>query len=144
MLDSQSVPSDTPQPDDQPTVSPMASAITPPRLAMPKITITRQNGVTGLLLIAILLLGAYLRFAGQGWDDNTHLHPDERFLDGVASAIGGPTLQLTANQNQQEIPADLKTCMERYPNSNGVGPYFDALCSTLYPPNAGSGLWVYG
>lgn len=43
-----------------------------------------------VFLFAILLLGAYLRFTGQNWDDFTHLHPDERFLTlNLLPNIGG-------------------------------------------------------
>lgn len=33
-----------------------------------------------ILLIAIICLAAVFRFTGVNWDQNTHLHPDERFL----------------------------------------------------------------
>ena len=49
----------------------------------------KQNG--GLLvlfgLILIIACGAYFRFVGINWDDNFHLHPDERFLTMVETAI---------------------------------------------------------
>src|SRR3972149_5874514 len=40
------------------------------------------------MLIAILLVGFYFRFAGLNWDDNQHLHPDERFLPLVRTGMG--------------------------------------------------------
>jgi len=43
--------------------------------------------VMGLLLI--LTLGAYFRFVGLNWDSDSHLHPDERFLTMVGSAVSG-------------------------------------------------------
>jgi hypothetical protein len=43
--------------------------------------------VWDILLIGILLAGAYLRFVGMDWDADTHLHPDERFMTMVESAI---------------------------------------------------------
>ena len=38
-------------------------------------------------LILVLLVGAYFRFSGLNWDENYHLHPDERFLTIVASSL---------------------------------------------------------
>jgi YYY domain-containing protein len=38
-------------------------------------------------LILIIACGAYFRFVGINWDDNYHLHPDERFLTMVETAI---------------------------------------------------------
>ncbi len=40
-----------------------------------------------LPLLLILLLGGVLRFTGLNWDDNQHLHPDERFLTDMASRL---------------------------------------------------------
>jgi YYY domain-containing protein len=104
---------------------------------------SRANIVTALLLAAILLLGGYLRFSGQNWDDFTMLHPDERFLTGVASVIGVSGLNIN-DQNPSENAARTAQCQQNYPKTGGVGGYFDALCSNLYPPNVGNGEWVYG
>jgi len=38
-------------------------------------------------LILVIACGAYFRFVGISWDDNYHLHPDERFLTMVETAI---------------------------------------------------------
>ena len=38
-------------------------------------------------LILVVACGAYFRFIGINWDDNYHLHPDERFLTMVETAI---------------------------------------------------------
>jgi len=70
-----------------------------------------------LLLVGVLLLGAYLRFVGVNWDDVYHLHPDERFLTMVESGIE--------------------------PVHN-LGEYFDTATSTLNPNNRGYGFYVYG
>lgn len=70
-----------------------------------------------LALIAILLVGAYFRFTGLNWDESQHLHPDERFLTMVESA-------LTPVQS--------------------LGEYFDTSKSTLNPHNVGYGFFVYG
>src|SRR5690606_1439178 len=95
-----------------------------------------------------MLVGGYFRFVGLNWDDFSHLHPDERFLTQVATAIGGglhPTESQADNITSSE---QIELCLARYPNSGGAAPlprgYFDALCSTLNPHNAGQGLYVYG
>ena len=69
------------------------------------------------LLVAILLVGAYLRFIGLNWDDNQHLHPDERFLTMVEGGI-----------------EPVKSLAE----------YFNTQLSSLNPNNRGFGFYVYG
>ncbi len=113
----------------------------PPRRAT--FRVTRLDVLTGVLLVAILIFGAYLRFVGQNWDDFTHLHPDERFLTGVAEQVGQNRLDLT-DKEEADRTAHLQRCLARYPDSNGVGGFFDAECSSTYPPNIGHGLYVYG
>lgn len=71
----------------------------------------------GVLLIIVMVSGAYFRFVGQNWDDFTHLHPDERFLTGVISSL---------------TPV------------SGISEYFDTDVSGLNPNNRGSGFYVYG
>lgn len=46
----------------------------------------REN-LAYIALVAILLLGAYYRFSGLNWDENHHLHPDERFLTDIANRL---------------------------------------------------------
>jgi YYY domain-containing protein len=70
-----------------------------------------------LLLLAILIIGAALRFTGLDWDDSKHLHPDERFL--------------TMVENSLDWPESLKE-------------YFDTSLSPLNPYNRGHGSFVYG
>ncbi len=70
-----------------------------------------------ILLLVILIAGAFFRFSGLNWDQNQHLHPDERFLTMVASSIE-PVQSL--------------------------GEYFDTANSTLNPNNRGYGFYVYG
>lgn len=70
-----------------------------------------------LLLVGVLLIGAYLRFVGVNWDDVYHLHPDERFLTMVESGI-------------QPV--------------HSLGEYFDTSTSSLNPNNRGYGFYVYG
>ncbi|MHB8748290.1 MAG: DUF2298 domain-containing protein, partial [Aggregatilineales bacterium] len=148
MLNEQPTPTNPINPDDLTPAANLpfsseipAADISPMLPRRPRLTlrITRDDWITGLLLTAILLLGGYLRFAGQNWDDLTYLHPDERFLTGVVSEVGNVPL---ANDNTRA--AQVLECMQRYPATNGIGGYFDAECSNLYPPNIGHGLWVYG
>ena len=73
--------------------------------------------ISFILLLLILLIGAYFRFTGLNWDQGTHLHPDERFLTTV-------TTQLQTVSN----PLD----------------YLRTSTSTLNPYNTGNGFYVYG
>lgn len=77
----------------------------------------KLNWLWDLLIIVILLIGAFFRFTGINWDDNYHLHPDERFLTMVESAIS---------------PVD------------NVSQYFDTANSSLNPNNRGYTFYVYG
>ncbi len=70
-----------------------------------------------LLLIAVLLGAAYFRTVGLNWDENQHLHPDERFLTMVESAL---------------VPAQ------------SLSQYLDTANSPLNPHNRGYGFFVYG
>lgn len=118
-----------------------AQIIPPKRSRRP--FIKRSDILVTLTLILILAVGAYFRFVGQNWDDYTHLHPDERFLTGVTTAIGQPSLNLT-DPDETIRNAHLKECMDRYPTTNGVGDFFDSRCTNWYPKNVGDGLYVYG
>jgi len=71
-----------------------------------------------LLLLALILIGgAYFRYIGLSWDASYHLHPDERFLTMVETAIS--------------------------PVKN-LGEYFNTAVSSLNPNNRGYGFYVYG
>ena len=41
-------------------------------------------------LVGVLLLAAALRLVGIGWDRQTHMHPDERFLTMVETSVSIP------------------------------------------------------
>ena len=69
------------------------------------------------LLILILIMGGYLRLVGLDWDEEQHLHPDERFLTMVESSL---------------LPVST------------LGEYFDTGASTLNPGNQGHTFYVYG
>ena len=104
--------------------------------------ISRSDLIASVLLVFILIAGAYLRFTGQNWDDFTHLHPDERFLTGVVDRLGegfDPT------GNDAERLLQLQLCEARYPQTNGAAPsIFDSQCSSWYPKNSGHGAYSYG
>lgn len=61
-----------------------------PIATAPGVTSGSRRWLTGLLLAAILLVGAGLRFVGLNWDQNQHLHPDERFLTMVTDELEWP------------------------------------------------------
>ncbi len=100
--------------------------------------------LVGLLLAVVMVVGGYFRFVGQNWDDFTHLHPDERFLTGVAAAMGGPVRSSYSSPAEQQ--AQLERCLAANPMTGGAGGFFDADCSTWNPHNTGptNGLYVYG
>ncbi len=77
----------------------------------------RASWIWDILLILVLVIGAYFRLVGIKWDDNHHLHPDERFLTMVETSIE--------------------------PVKN-LGEYFDTANSTLNPGNRGYSFYVYG
>jgi YYY domain-containing protein len=77
----------------------------------------RLDWLWDVLLIVILLVGVYFRFVGLDWDQEQHLHPDERFLTMVETSIA---------------PV------------NSLAQYFDTATSTLNPHNRGYGFYVYG
>jgi YYY domain-containing protein len=77
----------------------------------------RYPWIWTILLLGVLMLGAYFRFTGINWDDDHHLHPDERFMTMVALSIQ---------------PVD------------SLSEYFDTSASKLNPNNRGYGFYVYG
>lgn len=70
-----------------------------------------------ILLLLIIGLAAFLRFTGLNWDNNAHLHPDERFLTMVTTSITWPT---------------------------SISQYFDTNHSPANPHNKGFSFYVYG
>lgn len=83
-----------------------------------------------IALVLILVFGAVVRLNGLDWDQDQHLHPDERFLTMVSSALSLPGL----NDALGPPPAG---CAK-------WGGYFDTACSPLNPYNHNFGLFVYG
>ncbi len=78
---------------------------------------TRFRWLYVVLMAYILVSGAYLRLVGLDWDEEQHLHPDERFLTMVESSI---------------TPVE------------SLGDFFDTAESSLNPHNRGHGFFVYG
>lgn len=104
--------------------------------------VSRSDWFIAALLVVVMIFGGYFRFVGLNWDDFTHLHPDERFLTGVASALGGGLRSSESGPVEQQ--AQLDECLARYPQTGGQGGFFDARCSTWNPHNTGNGMYVYG
>lgn len=77
----------------------------------------RSDAAPRWILILILIVGAYLRLTHLNWDEGTHIHPDERFLTMVVSAL--------------ELPQSL-------------GQFFDSTTSPMSPYNKGYDFFVYG
>ena len=77
----------------------------------------KRTWVYDILLIGVLLIGAYLRFAGSNWGDLQYQHPDELFLTSVTYDI-------------QPV--------------HSLVQYFNTATSTLNPQNMGHGFFVYG
>ena len=82
-----------------------------------------------ILLIVVLLAGAYLRANGLDWGENQYLHPDERFLVWV-----GTDITPIAGVNPE---TGNKTWIT-------ISEYFDTSNSPLNPNNRGHGFYVYG
>src|SRR5581483_4076179 len=74
---------------------------------------------TRTLLTVIVIFAAISRVIGLDWDHGTHLHPDERFLTLVETAL-------------------------KWPADNFIANYFDEAHSTLNPRNVGYQFFVYG
>lgn len=49
-----------------------------------------SRGIFSLILFVIVLAAAWIRTYDLNWDEGTHLHPDERYLTMVVSAIDFP------------------------------------------------------
>jgi hypothetical protein len=70
-----------------------------------------------ILLILIVILASYFRLVGSNWDNFAHLHPDERYMTMVATAI--------------KWPEDFET-------------YLNPVTSSLSPFNNNYGSYIYG
>ena len=70
-----------------------------------------------LITFGIIVLAFFFRFNNLNWDENFHLHPDERFLTMVGTAMKLPT---------------------------SINQYFDQKTSLMNPANIGFNFFVYG
>src|SRR5262245_37404689 len=86
---------------------------------LPRGLTSRRSGQLQLLALAlILLVAAAFRLNALGsWDDNSHQHPDERFMTIVASQVSVPT---------------------------SIGDYFNTAHSSLNPYANGQSNYAYG
>ena len=89
-----------------------------------------------IILIVVLLAGMYLRLIGLNWDSNQHLHPDERFLTMVESALQPMKCA------QPALPVE--ACPEEQKRWLSLSDYFNTKTSTLNPHNRGYAFFVYG
>ncbi len=64
-------------------------------------------------LLLILVTAGLLRFSGLNWDDNQHLHPDERFLTDITARLSTTTNPLTY-LNSAESPLNPYNLGERF------------------------------
>src|SRR5271169_1218116 len=106
----------------------------------------KRAWIYDVLLILVLGIGTYFRVIGLNWDQNQHLHPDERFLTMVESALApvsksqgqlGPAPTIANQQWRQAYANAMPDCQK-------WGGYFDTYCSSLNPQNRGYSFFVYG
>jgi len=98
------------------------------------------RGLFALLLLAFLLIAAWVRTYNINWDEGTHLHPDERYLTMVVSAIQFPE-SLAHYWNTAESP--LNPANKGYVGyvygtlplfvTRAIAGWVDQACTT--PPN---------
>jgi uncharacterized membrane protein len=79
--------------------------------------VSREDKSNVVLLLAILLLGAWFRFQGLDWDQGHHLQPDERYISMVLAQLSPPT---------------------------SLGEYLDPSRSSLSPYLNNFGSYIYG
>ena len=99
-------------------------------------THAKRVWVHDLLLVVVLLAATYFRVIGMNWDANQHLHPDERFLTMVETAL---QVKKCTNPNMP-----LQACPPDQIRWLGFGDYLNTADSTLNPQNQGYGFFVYG
>jgi YYY domain-containing protein len=99
-----------------------------------------------VLLILVLGVGTYFRVVGLNWDQNQHLHPDERFMTMVESALEPVSTspdQLGPPPTAANQPWRLAYAAS-IPDCQKWGGYFNTYCSSLNPENRGYPFFVYG
>jgi YYY domain-containing protein len=127
--------------------------ITPPP-RRPLIRITMSDMIVAMLLFLTVLAGGYARFMANNWDDFVRFHPDERYLTMIIAPSLGRQLYVncpTDNTGYNPCHPDdqvryerQQMCLQRYPDSNGAGDFFDTACSLLNPENIDRSFYVYG
>ncbi len=108
-----------------------AHALPPPVQARGLAAWLRDRAWVLVALAVILAAAAHVRLVGLDWDSGHHLHPDERFLTMVESALTLPTACLSDPAGR----IDAYGCL--------LG-YLDTDTSPLNPRNQGHGFFAYG
>jgi YYY domain-containing protein len=121
----------------------------PPRRSL--IHLSFGDIVVAVVLLFTLLAGGYARFMANNWDDFVRFHPDERYLTMIiAPSLGRPlyigncTPDSACHPDEKARYQRQQMCIERYPETNGAGGYFDTECSLLNPENVDRSYFVYG
>jgi YYY domain-containing protein len=105
-----------------------------------------RSWIYDILLIAVLVVAAFLRFTGSDWGQLEHQHPDELFLTsvtydiapiGTKSDVLGPAPTMASNPWRETYSKVYTDCKE-------WGGYFDTACSPLNPHNRGHSFYTYG
>lgn len=96
----------------------------------------QRTWIYDLLLIAILLLAAWLRLTGVNWGEGQHQHPDELFLSGVLDNLH-PKKCLDASVPIEACPPEQQRWLS-------LLDYFNTDTSPLNPHNRGFSFFVYG
>jgi YYY domain-containing protein len=110
---------------------PVPETIANPTTAEEERSSKKRRADVSLLLLGVLLIGAFFRFFNINWDEGEHLHPDERYMTMVTGAIRSPG----SSDTFQNPPA----------GCTSWGGYFDSYCSPLNPYNhQGYGSYAYG
>jgi YYY domain-containing protein len=100
------------------------------------LTSTKRIWIHYLLLVLVLVAAAYFRWISLNWDADQHLHPDERFLTMVETAL---QVKRCALPN-----TPLESCTPDQVRWLGLGDYLNTSASPLNPQNRGFGFFVYG
>jgi YYY domain-containing protein len=110
-------------------------------------SIRRSDVFVGLILVAVMFIGASFRLMGNNWDDFIRFHPDERYLTGEIAITIGQDLAVCYDVNEPDCLVTqerYRMCLERYPATNGRGAYFDTECSPYNPENVKFTHYSYG
>jgi hypothetical protein len=98
---------------------------------------------TSAAFALVVLAALWLRVDALNWDDATYPHPDERFMTMVVAALHSGRLSLPgATDAERSMHRD--ECLSRNGRGEGVGDWFDTLCSDFNPANVGYAAYPYG